>query len=631
MKLSVLSLSLFLSISPLLSSDYLTIEQQNEEMGKAFSKKEKPIANNPQLQNALHEFTKPNEFTKQIFPHQNLTSNHSSSVMTLESWEQIKKHAAETMFHRLNDALNFLLTNREIILSAISKNPEFIGLTCYTVTQDVQGELYFDFPLLSASHPVANLAQGYLILKEYQYWIDILLLFKNTAFSQHTLSSYDHNAACAIKGLIQSQIIILDKKLNARPTNSVNLSQLIDQTDNHDLSFFVNADHSFHDLLKGHLKNIDDALPSGTVTQVNLRTAASLKRKGNILDLGKNKRESTLEKISPKIDMLSAYLSGNYTAILTGIRSTAIMDYVATHFTQEEAKMVMLSPFYATAYNESKQLIESSYNYDKLFNGLKNNMISVQTIRSELGLPKEIFKGLDFTEAMHKALKNYQLEGKAILMKQLKNQEMETRIDIETQTIPSTSEKEEVSTESRNDQKTNQEYQQTCTLTIQESGTFPNVAHETVEKSTEEENYIFDSTYFKVTHQYYQNQKNQKIIGNHSTQESSEYETNLYTYLMSSIFRPKQRPTWSNLISNLAVLGFKGNPNTSGNDSTWEFSVTDKNELFFMNPDYKGATFNVHKFKGNDPIHPRYLMYFQSGFSNVFGLTEEYLIKALDF
>jgi len=627
MKLYTLSLSLFLGISPLLGSDYLTLEQQNEEMERAFNKNEKPIIiNSTQVQNDL------NELIQQILPdnlQQSLDSSNLSSVITLDDWQQKEKHAAETMFHRLNDALNFLLTNREIILSAISRNPEFIGLTCYTVGQDEQGKLYFEFPLLSASHPVANLAQGYLILKEYQYWIDILLLFKNTAFSQHTLSSYDHNAACAIKDLIKSQIGILKEKISAHPTNSVNLSQLIDQTDNHDLSFFVNADHNFHDLLKGHLKNIDDALPSGTVTQVNLRTAAPLKRKGDILDLGKNKRKLTLEKISPKIDLLYAYFSKNYPAILTGIRSIAIMDYVGTYFTQEEAKMAMPFPFYAAAYNESTRLTKGNWSYEKLFNGLKNNMVSVQKIRRELGLPKEIFKGLDFTEEMHKALKNYRLEGKTILMKQLENQEMETRIDIETQTIPSTSEKEEIPTESRNDQKTNQEYQQTCTLTIQESETFPNVVNETVEKSTEEENYIFDSTYFKVTHQYYQNQKNQQIIGNHPMQESSEYETNLYTYLMSSIFRPQQRPTWSDLISGLTGFGFKGKPNTSGNGSTWEFSITDKNELFFMDPDYKGAKFNVQKFKGNDPIHPRYLMYFQSGFSNVFGLTEEYLIKAL--
>jgi pyoverdine/dityrosine biosynthesis protein Dit1 len=140
MKLYTLSLSLFLSISPLLGSDYLTLEQQNEKMRRAFNRNEKTITiNNTQAQNSL------NELAQQIFPHhvQSLASNHSSSVMTLDDWEKTRKHAAETMFHRLNDALNFLLTNREIILSAISRNPEFIGLTCYTVGQDEQGKLYF--------------------------------------------------------------------------------------------------------------------------------------------------------------------------------------------------------------------------------------------------------------------------------------------------------------------------------------------------------------------------------------------------------------------------------------------------------------------------------------------------------
>lgn len=622
MKLHALSLSLFLGISPLLGSDHLTIEQQNDEMRKAFSKKEKPI-NSPQLQNILNEFTKPHEFTKQIFPHQNLTSNHSSSVMTLDSWEQIKKQAAEIMFHRLNDALNFVLTNREILLSAILKNPKLIGLTCYTVGQGEQGELYFDFPLLSATHPVATLAQGYLILKEYQYWIDVLLLFKNTAFPKHALSSYDHNAAVAIKDLIQNQIRTLEEKINAQSRNPIKLSEVIDQADNHDVSYFVKADHSFHDLLKGCLTSIDDALPKGTITQINLRTAP-LKKKEHMVSLGKNKRESVLENLSSKIGNFHTYFSKNYTAILTGIRSMAVMDYITTNCTPEEVNGVLQTPFYAGASMEYKQLLQGNIDFDRLFNSLTKNVISVQEIRKELGLPKEIFKGLNFEKEMQKALKNYELAKQEILMEQLQNQE---NVRIKAEADHRNYNKKTPLIELKVEQELNQQPGQMGPVIAQEPQPSSIISNTTEE---EEENCVFDSSYFKLIHQYHQNQKSQNTTGEHSKKKLSPYEIDLYSYLMDNIFRPKQRPTWSNLVSNLTGFGFKGSPNTSGNGSTWEFSVTDKNVLFFTNPDYKGATFNVHEFKGNDPIHPRYLMYFQSGFSNVFGLTEEYITKALE-
>ncbi len=633
MKFNILSLSLFLGISPLFGSDYLTIEQQNEEMSRAFKgekslpRTKKEIINNTTEQSIIDN--QPSQIFEQIFPGYSNTKSTEKETITVEQYEQIKKHASETMFHRLNDALNFVLTNREIFLSAILENPKLIGLTCYTVGQDEHGELNFDFPLLSTAHPVASLAQGCLALKEYQYWIDILLLFKNTAFSQHTLSSYDHNAACAIKDLIQGQISILEEKINAHSKNSVNLAQVIDQTDNHDVSFFVKADHSFHVLLKGCLQSIDDALPKGTITQINLRTAP-LKKKEHIVDLGNNKRKSVLEELSPNIAKLRYYFSGSYTAILTSIRSMAVMDYITTNCTPEEVNNIVQSPFYAAANEGNKQLLKGNYDYNKLFSSLTNNMNSVQEIRKELGLPKEIFKGLNFEKEMQKALRNYELVNQEILMEQLQSQKpkkkTKTNVEIKAEADHRNHNTKITLIEPKVEQELNQQPEQMGPVIAQEPQP-PSIISNAAEE--EEENCVFDDNYFKFIHQYYQNQKNQNTTGSSSQKELSEYEIELYSYLMDNIFRPKQRPTWDNLVSGLIEFGFKGKSNTSGNGSTWEFSVTDKNDLFFTNLDYKGATFNVHEFKGNEPINPKYLKFFQSGFSNVFGLTEEYIIKAL--
>ncbi|HLD95356.1 MAG TPA: hypothetical protein VI959_01790 [Alphaproteobacteria bacterium] len=105
----------------------------------------------------------------------------------------------------------------------------------------------------------------------------------------------------------------------------------------------------------------------------------------------------------------------------------------------------------------------------------------------------------------------------------------------------------------------------------------------------------------------------------------------MYSFLLENVFSTENRPTWGDLVSGLAKLGFKGKPNDIGNGSVWEFSVTYKNELFMENREYAYATFNVHKYpNGNEPINPKYLKFFQSGFSNVFGLTEEYLKRAVN-
>lgn len=308
------------------------------------------------------------------------------------------------------------------------------------------------------------------------------------------------------------------------------------------------------------------------------------------------------------------------------------IEYITTNYTSEKVNILLQTPFYANAFREHKQLLEGNFGYDRLFSGLTKNMTAVQQIRKELGLPKEIFKGLNFEKEMYKALKSYQPEKKTSLMEQLQNQQTEVNTEIkkeaEVKSLPSNQEK--IRAEGEGDQKTNQPPKQMDLLTIQEPEHLPNISNNAdKDKESEEEDFIFDSCYFKLIHQYHQNQKSQNITRKSSMKKLSEYEKNLYKYLMDNIFRPKHRSPWDTLVSNLTEYGFKGKPNTSGNGSTWEFSVTEKNELFFTNPDYKGATFNVHEFKGNEPINPKYLKFFQSGFSNVFGLTEEYIIKEL--
>ncbi|MBX9976828.1 MAG: hypothetical protein K2X98_01075, partial [Alphaproteobacteria bacterium] len=142
--------------------------------------------------------------------------------------------------------------------------------------------------------------------------------------------------------------------------------------------------------------------------------------------------------------------------------------------------------------------------------------------------------------------------------------------------------------------------------------------------------FVYTSEYFQKEHSYHQQRK--KSASPSSTQHQlSTYETDLYTLLKDRIYRPAgHRPTWAEIVEGLGKLGFSGAINKNANGSTWVFSVTDKNELFFHNDAYKGATFNVHKYPvDNEPMNLSYLMFFKSGLTNVFGLSEEYVMEQL--
>ena len=125
-------------------------------------------------------------------------------------------------------------------------------------------------------------------------------------------------------------------------------------------------------------------------------------------------------------------------------------------------------------------------------------------------------------------------------------------------------------------------------------------------------------------HEWYQEKKALKleiVLENNF----SPYEGKLYQFLLENIFSNSTKLTWNKLVAELSKLGFEGSVNTKGNGSTWNFRITPACKLFGNDENLKFATFNVHKYKGNDPVNPKYLRFFQTGFSNVFGIDKDYI------
>ena len=104
------------------------------------------------------------------------------------------------------------------------------------------------------------------------------------------------------------------------------------------------------------------------------------------------------------------------------------------------------------------------------------------------------------------------------------------------------------------------------------------------------------------------------------------YEEGLYTFLKKKIYASGAR--WSDIVYGLKEYGFS-HKSATGTDV---FSVNEKNELFYEDHHYKGKFFNVHSPRKdkNAPLNSDYRAFFETGFGNVFGLTEDFITEALD-
>ncbi|MBW8309901.1 MAG: hypothetical protein K0M45_09780 [Candidatus Paracaedibacteraceae bacterium] len=625
------SLSLSLCVSSLSASDYLTLEQQHETINKGlrsqsfFAKLTSSPETNVPSSSSLPIFpssefpvstpTSPKFQALSQTLRKNLSLDADTQLVSRETFLDIQAHAAQTMFHQLNSTLTFLLTSKTLIRSTLLKQSELSQLIFTSLKLGTADkEKFFPSSDLLLYHPVAELAQQFNILREFQYWIDIVTVFKKTIFPTYSLSSYQHNKAVAIKKLIQDQLKFLGNKINALQENPFSLSSQLDDGG----SVCLNTRENFYYLLQECFNDLNKALPNVTNTFVTPK----VKNLPKSFNRGREGMNLVLEKLYSPINKLNAYFYENYPALFSVIHGKAIAELA-------QANSLDILPNRGKKEKSPLSSFDSNlkYKYSQLFGGLTNNYKMVEAIRKELGLSGRIFDGINLEKEFNTALELYN-QLKAQTQRRFSPFDKGSTVNLahETSVDPLLEREEKI--EPAREEPLQEENLQKVKLPIEE---LPQTAEPMDREQLEEEEFMFDTEYFKKVHAYHQTKKKQKITtDNTSVQEVSSYEKELCTYLKENIYRPSHRSTWTNLISHLSQLGFQGKPNTVGNGSTWRFSVNHKNKLFFEDNDYRQATFNVHEYKGNGPIHPTYLKFFISGFSNIFGLTETYIDKVIN-
>lgn len=625
MKIQYLCLNLLLATSSIFASDFLTIEEQNKIINAGISNKKyvareklQTVKNAPEFSGKIFpgaslELT-PQQQKKQRLALKSFGSNLPNSVpiMTEEKLNHMKEQASKIMFHQINNTLNFLLTSREVIHKALLKNPNLLQLSSNDLTLNLSGPQKIILFNVEPQPNVVEFVQHSGILVTFQYWIDIITLFKQTVFPQNSISSYNHNLAVMIKNnLLPEQIKLLEDKMNSREM----LPEPTEISDD-EVSLFFNTQRNFYSALLDCFQKIDNAFPS--ITSIIVPILNNERSAMDIIKEEKRERDTKQQELSDNIYLLKEYFFVSFPYLLRAL----FIKNVEEIFEFVEGLNYIPS-------DDPMGGVAREITYDAYLEGFLNSTKNLQELRHKIGLPTEIFNGFDLKQNMKKALLLYtkslsaaqnkievEMQGISISIKEKEKEKEKEEKEVE----------EEVTSLGTTKQDITMMEKQHIGISIKEE---KEEEEKEKEEEIEEEMINFDAAYFKRINQYYQDQKKRSINKNTPSQTLSDYEKELYVWLMQTIYHKKGKITWDGLVSQLSQLGFTGKANTYGNGSTWTFSVNGRNHLFFNNPYYQEATFNVHKLKGNGPIHPAYIKFFKTGFSNVFGLTEEHLLKTL--
>lgn len=658
-----LCLSLYLGVTGGAASDYLTIKQQKAIINNELSK-ESSLLKEASREATVNNTEEPSEVLRQLYPavpnvpaqpiivqqtaqrlHTILELNDTPTILSAAALREMQHQAAQTMFHSLNDSLSFLLTSKNLVNSALIKNPMLSQLIhpSLRLQESLLGNMLLERVGVDFHHPLTYLTQRLFVLREFQWWIDFITTLKKNVFPDYSVSSYRHNDAVEIKAILRQQIQTLEEKVNAYPVNL----QFQKESLNDEEVIFANTFRNFyHDLLHS-FKKIHEILPDATINYASSRSRNIAKKIQN----AEARKGNALKHLPVTIHTLQAYYSKSLPAILDAIYRKATLDLLQHNL---PANYLKIFHDHHAQPEQIKTALQMSY--QRLIQGIVNNIEKVKDIRKNLKLKTQIFNGLNLESELYNAYQSYTEQHRARLLEQKvkRVKEKDKAIEIlgtnDSEEIDHNLQKAENKPLSLEQHQTNISQAPKQISENEAEAEYDPEAEETIDSSfrrdrqvpdhaeteaslfdEEEEDLTFDGEYFRSLHEYHQTRKKQQ--GNQGSKEQpkiSGYVIDLCRFLKENIYQPKHRSSWSQLTSALSHLGFQGKPNTFGNGSTWKFSINNRNSLFSDNPDYKNATFNVHEYKGNGPIHPAYLKFFKSGLSNVFGLTEAYISKVLE-
>ena len=502
------------------------------------------------------------------------------------------------------------------------------------------------FPLQIVKNKEAANFQSLHIISELQCHSDTILGIKNLIFPDGTYISYKHNEAVMgekfIKSLlpnIEVTIGEMDDAFDFINTNVLKESSLA----------FLGVWKNFYPSLYHCYDSISQCLPKNLASRKGLNKTRFLKlydkKFGELNDtiniiysirntftkLSKTLIFNEIEKIQSKNPMQKVLYSS--------------LDMELGKKKSSTQKLMMdLNNTFSKAIDERKKygLLENSFFIGEVFNKLDDKKTNIQSVSQNiLANSNSMIEKITLKEKQEDQTIRVSLED----IRQLRVSEKETLSVGVSSEIPlkETNEKDEgnsiqsslskihdtkpIHLENKDEQneetKSNNSFQNEMELEKSSS------------KLAEEEENVFGVEYFRNMHLYYKKLKEEKKseIEYITVSSLTEYERNLYEFLIVNIFNPSHRPSWDNLLQGLRKHGFDGKPNKKGNGSTWFFYVTKNNDLFANDAYYRDATFNVHcphGKKGNEPIPHDYMKFFQTGFSNVFGLTEDFMKERLN-
>ncbi|HLD95667.1 MAG TPA: hypothetical protein VI959_03395 [Alphaproteobacteria bacterium] len=566
------------------SSDNLSIPDQKSQMSRSFGKLEQVTVNNASL--------------------------------------YLERETTTKVYNKLKDSLCFLKTSHEIFQESLNKNPSYVdALITVLSVSNINSEINFGFkvmpygtfPLTIINSPLARASERSRFSVEFSYWGDFFSYFLNTFFQNGFSSQLTYDDAYKIKRLIKVSMGLLkerkkkadDLQAGLNRTNECYTSNLNDDQ-KEQFDFFQKTNNSYSGVLFECVETINNLLP-------NFHSNIEDKNIEAILIKNTEKRmmlDRELIEIEEGLDILyKRYLKvKDYFA---QIRNLCIGDYYCKQTAEGKKTLFRFTAFKNSFHNTSEknttEIIHTMDHIKKALNAIDNYKLDLKLAKTS----KDSIKDSLFSSFFETVSEKSQTHS---VTKEPQNLQVPKILTISDNPANKKSDESGDSTANTSNLET------LLNLVKQLEEQAEPLVEETVDAT------IYDEDYFKNEHDFHQNKKNQcsQTSGNsEETEELKIYKSNLFSFLRNSIFCTKDHLSWKELTKNLENFGFKGSPNKTGNGSVWIFRITQDNLLYSKDKRYKDATFNVHKVSNDSaPIPYGYLKYFQSGFSNIFGLNK---------
>jgi hypothetical protein len=570
MKRCLLFLLFYLFLSFSSSATYKSTSDQKEEMEQAFHKYE---MRGPTYfgQSEDKTNTDPISLAPTWRAVRDTLPDRTESVVSVEGnfydLHEGKQEEAAQIYHLFNEFLHFLTTTRFVYLSQLKEDAQAFNKILALNT----GSGITFRPFTMYSNRLSDQAMGALGLRALQYWIDITQLMKKILFPGELISVYAPQKSELIRAILASSPIPSAKVIEEQRAVLGN-----------DIDPISHMYFEFSEALISFAERFDTMVSPVNYSLIDPKMMTKVES-WRLQHEERERRKSVA--IINSVKKLHIYYLRSMATTLTILRDRGLhhsLEMLAKIGGRQEPIISSLRPLVEAFDGKWDLMFEK--NVEGFLLDLKTQCFELEEVRRDLQLLGPAFCGYDLFAELSEA---WEYE-RGIL----------AHLDATMAKTPTP---------------------------------VPEPAMVAAEQIAPEPKADVDyEKYFQEINAHYKEKKrSSSAIEEPVVKELTPYQVELYTFLLDRIYRPKVKQTWEEIVSALKDLGFVGAPNRLGNGSTWVFRVSNKNEMFFADATKSQTTFNVHQFKGNENINRRYLYYFQSAFSCLFGLSEEHVTAEL--